>query len=240
MSAQGLARDPEGRTLELVRIGNDPADVHVAGSGNVGQPRAHEAPGAGLRGREPQARSPRVVEDELGHATLVVDREELGAEGAAKRPLEPLGSGRGARGHDEVDRDLQIAGADRDLNAALLFPSLGEHPRDGRLARPEQAKQSSCRRTSPSENPLHRVVLDDAPPEPTQLPRGPRERDGDPPIVFEEDRRRRAGEAESDASGGKRSLLANAGLKVGVRPAQPFGDRAGDGLDLGSQALVDD
>jgi hypothetical protein len=174
-----------------------------------------------------------VFEDELGHATLVVDREELAAEGATKGLLERVGCGRGAVGDEEVNRDLQIARTHRDLDAAIFASGFGENPRDGRLTRPEQPKASSCRPMGSGEDPPHRFVLDDTRPEAPQLARRSRKRDGDPPVVIEEHGGRRPGEAERNAAGGEGSLLPHTGREVGVRSAQLFGDRAGDRLDLG-------
>lgn len=230
---QGLVRHAQSRALELVRISDHPADVHVAGSGNVSQSRAHEAPGTGLRGRESQACSPGVLENHLRHIALVVDRKEVGAESTLQRALDPLGCGCGALGNDEIDDDLQIAGAHGDLHTALLVSGVGENARDRRLARAEQAKQSSLRWTGGHEEPPHRLVLHDASPEPAELTRRPGKRDRYPPVMLEEDGGRRAGETQGNAAGRKRRLLPNALLEVGVRHAQPVGDRAGDGLDLG-------
>ena len=180
-----------------------------------------------------------MLENHLRHIALVVDRKQVGAESTPQRALDPLGCGCGALRNDEVDDDLQIAGAHGDLHTALLVSSVGENASDRRLARAEQAKQSSLRRMCGDEEPLHRFVLHDAFPEPAELIRRPRERNRYPPTMLEEDSRRRAGEAQGNASGRKRRLLPNARLEVGVRHAQPVGDRAGDGLDLGVQTLVD-
>jgi hypothetical protein len=180
-----------------------------------------------------------VLENHLGHIALVVDRKELGAEGTPQRALDPFGRSCRAFRDYEVHDDLQITGANGDLDTALFVSGVGENASDRRLARAEQAKQSSPRRTGPREDPLHRLVLHDTLPEPTELTRRPRQRNRYPPVMLEEDSRRRACETQRNASGRKRGLLPNARLEVGVGHSQPFGDRAGDGLDLGLQALVD-
>ena len=91
-----------------------------------------------------------------------------------------VGALAGSRLDDQVDVDLEVAGADRHLDAVPVAPRLGERRRDGRLAGAEEAQDAAARARSPaSSTRAERRRLERARPEPLQLAGRPGQHDDD-------------------------------------------------------------
>ena len=146
-----------------------------------------------------------------------------------------------ARLDDEVDVDLELARADRDLDAVAVSAGFLERAGDRRLADAEQAEDAALGRRRPCEQFPHRLARERVRPEPLQLGRRPGQDDDDAPVRRAEDKARRGSrEADRDSRNRTRRLLPHARLEVGVRAPQALGDRARDGADLLLELLVDD
>ena len=135
--------------------------------------------------------------------------------------------------------DLEVAGADRRLDAVAVPARLGERARDRGLARAEELQHAAAGRPGAREQAPHRLRLERIRPEPLQLRGRPREDDDDRALVLEDQARRRARQAERDRALRHGRLLADALVEVRVRAAQPLGDRARDAVDLRQERLVD-
>ena len=232
-------RHAEKRGLDAVGVGDDRPEKHVAGAGHVGQPRRDQAARARFRRREREAALAAKVEDELGDRALVL-REQVDAETFPKRSRKLVRPSAGAVRGDEVDVDLEIAGADRHVDSFALAARLTERPRHLGLARPVEAEHAPLRRLRAREHALDRLGRERAGPQPAQLGRRARQHDEDAAARVEDTSGRRAGEAERDGALGQRGLLLDARLEVGVRSAQPLRDPARNRLDLPLETWIAD
>ena len=161
--------------------------------------------------------------------------------GSAIAALESRRSLLRARLDDEVDVDLELARADRHLDAVAVSPGLFERAGDRGLAQTEQAEDAAVRRRRPRQKLPNRLARERVRPEPLQLGRRSGQDDDDASVRSAEDEARRgSGEADRGGRNGTRRLLPHARLEVGVRPPQSLGDRARDGADLLLELLVDD
>ena len=142
-----------------------------------------------------------------------------------------------ARLDDQVDVDLEVAGADRRLDAVPVAARLRERPRDRRLADAEEAQRRRAGGRARASTRCTRLGLERARPEPPQLA-GRAGQDHDDAAV----RPRGRGPAPSrraratSAPSGTVACLRHARREVGVRPPQALGDRARDLLDLRARA----
>src|SRR5262249_32763364 len=89
------------------------------------------------------------------------------------------------------------------------------------------------------EDPPHRLRLERARPEPSELAWRTRQDDDDARSGVEDDPGSRAGEPERERAFGQRRLLPDARGAVGVRAAEPAGERARAALDRGFELVVD-
>ena len=231
--------DTEEALLRPVGVGDDGSEEDLARAGNVGEPRADEPTCAGLR--RPQSPPPPLaeVEHECGDGTLVLDEELAGealAEESGQRclPLEAVPA------RKEVDSDLEVVGAHRRLDGVPLSPGLLERPGDRRLAGAEEAEHRVLRPLDVREHSGERLARHEARPEPLELVRRAGQGDRDAPVVLEEHRRRRPGQAECRGPLREGRLLLHPRLEVRVRPPQALCDPAGERLDLAPERLVYD
>ena len=166
------------------------------GARDRGQRRSDEAAGARLRGRQRPAELAAAVEHDLLHPTTV-GRVEVPPEPLRQRRLELEHARSSALGSaDEVDVDLEAAGADRHLEPVAVAAGLLEGLRDLRLAGAEEAQRPPQRRRAPVEHAAHVGGLERARPEPLQLRRRPGQHDHRRPVCVDDEAGRRAGEAE--------------------------------------------
>ena len=235
MSCSGT---PSDSGLHVVRVGHDAAREGVARARDVRQARRDQAARARLRGRETQPALAAEREHDLGDRPLVL-AEEVALERLAHGDGEHVRALLCAGLHDEVDVDLEVAGADRRLHAVAVAACLGQRPRDGGLARTEEAEDAPAGRRRPREDALHGVARDGRRPEPLQLARRPREHDEDARAVVEHETRRGPGDPDHDRALGNGGLLRDARREVGVGPVEPLGHRAGDALDVAHELVVD-
>ena len=171
----------------------------------------------------------------------LVAREEPAVEPLCEPGLENVGALFGPGLDDEVDMDLELARADRRLDAVTVAAGFLERSRDGRLADAEQPQHAPSGRTRPLQQLTHRLALERVRPQPSQLARRPRQDDDHAARGRLQDK---TGSGSRETERGRRDwtrrLLCDAGSKVGIRPAEAFRDRARDRLDLPLERLVDD
>src|SRR5439155_20586313 len=117
--------------LDVVRIGDHTTEIDVARTWDIRQAHTDHSAGAGLGRRQPQMLRAARVEDELLHRTLVVEREEILRKSRAKALDDGRGSSLLAFRVEAVDVDLEVAGAEGDLEPALLPTCFGQGQRDG-------------------------------------------------------------------------------------------------------------
>ena len=111
------------------------AEEDVARARDGGQPRRDQPAGARLGGRERQPpRAAALEHDLLDRRSSRANRYLL--ERRASAPLELVRARLGPRLDDEVDVDLEVACADRHLDAVAVPARVGERLRDRRLADP--------------------------------------------------------------------------------------------------------
>ena len=151
--AQHVHRNAELGLLHRVRIGDDAAHEGVARSGNRGQALCDEASGARLgggrssgRGRGREART--LLHRAARPRRTRTDRAPRAARRQRVRPL--LGPGL----DEQVDVDLELAGADRDVDTVAVTACLVQRPRDGRLADAVEAKRVPAARARACEDAL--------------------------------------------------------------------------------------
>ena len=122
--------------------------------------RAGDEPsGARLGGSEREALVAAEPEHELLHRALVAAEEVIG-ERLHERLLERIGPCLGAGLDDQVDVDLEVAGADRRLHPVPVAARVGEGLRHGRFARAVEPEHAALGRHRPRQNPLQRLRLD--------------------------------------------------------------------------------
>ena len=140
---------------------------------------------------------------------------------------------------DEIDVDLEVARADRDLHPVSVPAGVGERPRDGGLADAEEPEHAPSRRLRARQQRAKRVHLERVRPEPAQLRRWPRQNDDDAAgRRLEQQARRGAGQPERRRALRQRRLLRHPGREVGVVALQPLRRRARHRFDLPLQILV--
>ena len=242
VALEHLRRHAEPLLLDLVRVRDDPAreDVARARAPRSAAPRrgrpcttrrwraSARAPGRA------RARAPRSALRRPRRATRRAARRSRAASSAA-----PLLR---ARLDDEVDVDLEVAGADRRLHPVAVAARARRAP----ARPPTRSRRRSAARGAPGGSAraragAHRLALERlaaraaaaraAAPGST-TPTQPVELAARAPAPSP---RARATTAPS----GTRRLLRTPGREVRVRPAEPLGDRRGDGLDLALERLVD-
>ncbi len=134
---------------------------------------------------------------------------------------------------EQVDVDLELAGADRHLDAVALPARRRERLGDGRLGRPEEAEHpvlarrqlcASTRRTASVSSALGQSRWSSR--------GGPGRTTTTTAAEIEHEARCRSGEPERQRALRPRRLLAHAGREVHVRPAEPVRDRSRDRADL--------
>jgi hypothetical protein len=113
-----------------------------------------------------------------------------------------------ARFDDEIDVDLELAGADGRLDPVSVAARLLQGPRHGRLADAEQPQHMSPGRLRPRQQLAHRFAREGVRPEPPQLARRAGQDDDDAARRrLEDEPRSRAGKADGDSGSGPRRLL---------------------------------
>ena len=135
---------------------------------------------------------------------------------------------------EEIDVDLELASADRHLDAVAVAACVRERLRDGRLRRSEEAKHPVLARRRTLEHSLHGLGLEGARPEAPKLGRRAGKHDDDASVRVEDDSGCGSCEAERESALGEGCLLANACREVCVRTSEPIRDHARDGPDLRS------
>ena len=233
-----LGRHAERRLLDRVRVGGHAAEEHGARPWHRGQPRRHEPTGAGLRRGEGEP----ALAAEIEHEPL--DRRLPGrVEPPGDRLHEPALEGDCAiaclRGREDVDVDLCVAGADRDLHAVAVATRPGQRRGDGRLGDAVEAQHAVLRGPGAREQAAHRLRLERVGPERLQLPRRPRQHDGDAGAGSEDERRRRADEADHERSLGNRRLLSHARGEVRIGPLHPLRESPRTRLDRRLERRLD-
>ena len=114
--------------------------------------------------------------------------------------------------------DLEVAGADRRLDAVAVAAHVRERLRHGRLGRAEEAEHARPRRGARQHTP-HGRRLQSARPQPAQLAGRAGHHDDDAPVRVDDEARRGSGGPEHVAPSGSRRLLAHALREVRVRPS---------------------
>ena len=164
--------------------------------------RAGDEPaGARLRRAEREALVAAQPEHELLHRALVAAEEVLGQR-LHECLLEGVGPCLRARLDDQVDVDLEVAGADRRLDPVPVAARVGEGLRHGGFARAVEPEHAALGRDRLRQNPLQRLRLDRPWPEPLQLAGRAGEHDDHAAAGVEHDARRGAGDAERDGAVG--------------------------------------
>ena len=238
MPREQLLGDAHLGRLDVVRVGDDPAPEDVARAGNRGQPRGNQPARARLSRCDGQPELPRRVEHQRLDRTLVLGEQVL-AQPLAQRRCEPVGALARVLLGDQVDVDLELAGADRRGQAIRLSPRLGQRPCHRRLARAVEAERPPVRHSRTREHCAHRSGLERRRPEPLQLGRRAREHNDRRPVPPEHEARRGSGDADHERAGRQRRLLAHAFGEVAVGPLQTLGDPPGEPLDLRLELRVD-
>jgi hypothetical protein len=151
---------------------------------------------------------------------------------------EIVGPRLGARRDDEVDVDLEVARADRRLDAVAVSSGVRKRLRDGRLARAEEPKSAQLGRLCQREHALDRLGLERSRPQPLELAGRPRQDDDHALAALEHEPGRGSREAKRQGSVGDGRLLPDARLEVDVRTTQALRKTARDPFDLTVQALV--
>ena len=178
------------------------------------------------------------LEHDLGNRPLVL-REEVRRERRAQRRGQRLAALFGARLDDEVDVDLEVASADRRLDAVTVAACVRERLRHGGLARPEQAQDVSPRRGRPPEHRAERLARDRRGPQPPELSGRAGKHDVHAALALQHEPRSRPCHADHLGAVRHRRLLRHAGGEVRVRPAEALRDRPRETLDLPLELLVD-
>ena len=180
------------------------------------------------------------LEHDLGNRPLVL-REEVRARAAQRNAAgERLAALFGARLDDEVDVDLEVASADRRLDAVTVAACVGEGLRHGGLARAEEAQDVSPRRGRPPEHRAERLARDRRGPQPPELAGRAREaRRTTQRCALQHEPRSRPCHADHLGAVRHRRLLRHAGREVRVRPAEALRDRSRETLDLPFELFVD-
>ena len=208
--------------------------------GHVGEPRGDHAPGARLGGREPETRAPREREHELLDPPLVA-REEPALEPLREPGLERVGALLGPGLDDEVDMDLELARADRRLDAVTVAAGLLERSRDGRLADAEQPQHAPSGRPRPRSSSRIGSLSSAFGHSRRSSLGGPGRMTTTQPVgAFRTSPGAVPARPSERAETGTRRLLRHARREVRVRPPEPLRDRARDRLDLPLERLVDD
>ena len=228
----------EGGLLDPICVCDDRAQEDLARAGNGREARGDHASRAGLRGRERQPTLAAEAEDDLGDRALVL-HEEVPAERRAERVRDTRASLLRARIDEQVDVDLELAGADRHLHAVALPARRRERLGDGRLGRSEEAEHPVLACRSPRQHTANSLGLERPGPEPLELPRWPREDDDDHGAEIEHEARCRSGEPERLRALRPRRLLAHARREVHVRPPETIRDHSRDRADLFFELAVE-
>ena len=137
--------------------------------------------GARLGRRERQPACAQEREDVLLDRPLVAGVEPP-LDRRQERRFELVGARLRARLDDEVDVDLEVAGADRRLHPVAVAARLGERLRDRRLADAEEAQRAPSGRPRPREERADGVRLERVRPQPLEL-RGRAGQDDDDPTL---------------------------------------------------------
>ena len=173
---------------------------------------------------------------ELEHVLLdrpLVAREQVLLDRLASAALELVGPRLGARLDEQVDVDLEVARADRRLDAVAVAARLGERPRHRRLARAVEPEHAAPGRPHPREHALHRLGRERVRPQPLQLARRAR---AARPRRSRRCRGRRPGAVPArpieNAPSGSVACFVTPCCEVRVRPPHPLGEAARDRLDL--------
>ena len=143
---------------------------------------------------------------------------------ALEARLDLRGAGLGARRHEEIDMQLEVARADRDVDTVAVAADDRERLCDLRLRGPVEPHHAPLRGVRTGKQPPQRLRLERTRPQRLQLARRTGQRNRDALPHLEHDRGRGAGEPDDDRALGDRRLLADAVLKIRVRPVQARGD----------------
>ena len=208
-----------------------PPVIDVARARDRRQRGGDEAAGARLRRRERPAERAAAVEHDLLHPPPVARVEEP-PQPLRERVLELEQPLLGARLGDEVDVDLEAAGADRHLEPVAVAARLLEGLRDLGLAGAEEAQRLPQRRRAPVEHAADLRGFERPRPEPLQLDGRAGQHDHRRPVRLDDEAGRGAGEAEDRGRLRHRRLLRHAVREVRVGPLHPLGDHPRDAFDL--------
>ena len=135
--------------------------------------------------------------------------------------------------------DLEVARADRRLDAVAVAPGLRERTCHGRLADAVEAEHPPAGRRRAREHGLHGLAGDGRRPEPAQLAGRAGHHDVDAALTRDDEPGSGARDPDDDGSLGHRRLLRHPGREVAVRPAEPFRDPARDPLDRALELRID-
>ncbi len=225
--------------LDGVRVGDDTAAEHVTRSRHGREPCRDETARARLRDAEGEPSRSTELQHELLDRPLVLG-EDVARQRLPQLARERLGVALRPGLRDDVDVDLEVPRADRRLDTVSVAPRLGERPRHRRLAQPVEAEHAPARRDGPLQHALHGLALDSTRPEPLQLTRRPGQDDDRRPPRCRARARAPCRRHRGHAPLGHRRLLRHARREVGIRPAEPFRDRARERLDVLLELGVDD
>ena len=237
-----LLRHAELAGLHLVRVGDDRSEEHVARARDRRQPLRPPARRCTTRPWRASARAPGTRPAPAPRRAAPSRLNRYRSIGAASRATArpPAASAPGV--DDEVDVDLEVARADRRLDAVAVASSVRERLRHRRLARAEEAQQPPLRRPRPRAARAAR-----APPRARLAHRAAAAPAGGPGSttttaspLLEHEPRRRPGEPERVRALRNRRLLADARSRS-RRTAGPSRSRepARDLADLRVQSVVE-
>src|SRR5215468_4241468 len=235
---EDAARDAQLHSLDLVRIGHDPAQERATAAWHRREALRHHPAGAGLCRGERETLLAARIEDELLDAALVAT-EQVALERLDELRRELVRALLRPRLDVEVDVDLEVARADGRLDPVAVAAGVRERLRDGRLARAEEPEQADIRRLRARQHAPYGLGLDRLAPQSLQLPRRPGQHDDHTPVGLEHETRRRPREAERQRALGNRRLLLHAGLEVDVWTVHPPRECPRDPADLLLERFVD-
>ena len=237
-AARSSSGTPSSPVLTLVRVGDDAAREDVARARDGGEPRGDEPARARLGGREGEAAARGTARARAPATGRSSSANRYRSSGSRKRACERVRARLRARLDDEVDVDLEVARADRRLDAVAVAAGVGERLRHRGLARAEEPEHPALGRRRAAEHAPHRLALERARPQPPQLPRRAGQHDDDA-------RARCRARARAPCRRSRATTAPSGSVACFVTPrrSRAYGrrrrsaNRAGDRLDLAPRAL---